>query len=439
MPNPSIGMPRRKFLAMGTVAATVPSILTSSAKAAPSERITVGVVGLGSRGFNLIDDLLGSADAQIVAICDVDTLHYRDQPWGKGRKFGLQAGQEYIDQKSGSRTGVSTTRDYHDICNRDDIDAIVVATPDHWHALCTLEALRNGKDVYCEKPVTHTFREGQEVYREVAKRKAIFQTGSQQRSDWGFRRAVELVRSGHLGTIHTIEVGLPPGYDKPQGDSTVAKPPENLDYDFWCGPAPMLPYMRARHHRWWRGNRAFGGGVLMDWIGHHNDIAHWALDLDKSGPVKVEAVGWTFPDTDIYDTPHHFEIRSEYEGGAMSSISSKNKLGTKLVGDKGWVFVTRGRIEASEPAWTDAKFDPGLQKVYASDNHMQNFLSGVRTRRPCICPAETGHRSITPGHLAYVSQALGRALRWDAKTETVKDDQAANDLLQEQHYRKPWG
>ncbi|MCC9606173.1 Gfo/Idh/MocA family oxidoreductase [Blastopirellula sp. JC732] len=439
MPQSFTGLTRRKFLAVGAAAAAAPSILTSSAKAAPSERITVGVVGLGSRGFNLVDDLLHSPDAQIVAVCDVDTLHYRDQPWGNGRQFGLQAGREYIDQKYGSKTGVSMTRDYRDICARDDIDAVVVATPDHWHALCTLEALRGGKDVYCEKPVTHTFREGQTVYREVAKQKAIFQTGSQQRSDWRFRRAVELVHNGHLGEIRSIEVGLPPGYDKPQGDPTVVKPPEHLDYDFWCGPAPMLPYMQARHHRWWRGHRAFGGGVLMDWIGHHNDITHWALDLDQSGPVKVEAVGWTFPETDIYNTPFQYELKCEYEGGAKSSISSRNKVGTRLVGDKGWVFVTRGKIEASQPAWTDAKFDPGSEKVYASDNHMQNFLNGVRTRRACICPAETGHRSITPGHLAYVSQALGRALQWDAKTETVVNDRAANELLQQQDYRQPWG
>lgn len=439
MPNSTFRLTRRKFLAAGAVAAAAPTILSSSAKAAPSERITVGVVGLGSRGFNLLDDLLGSSDAQIVAVCDVDTMHYRDQPWGKGRKFGLKAGQEYINQKSGSKTGVSTTRDFRDICNRDDIDAVVVATPDHWHALCTLEALRGGKDVYCEKPVTHTFHEGQIVYREVAKQEAIFQTGSQQRSDWRFRRAVELVRNGHLGKILSIEVGLPPGYDNPQGDPTVAKPPEHLDYDFWCGPSPMLPYMRARHHRWWRGHRAYGGGVLMDWIGHHNDIAHWALDLDQSGPVKVAAVGWTFPDTDVYNTPHQYEIECEYEGGAKSSISSRNRLGLRLVGDKGWVFATRGRIEASQPTWIEAKFDPGSKKVYASENHMHNFLSSVRTRRPCICPAETGHRSITPGHLAYVSQALGRALKWDAKTETVINDQAANELLQQHHYRQPWG
>lgn len=430
---------RRTFLAVGAASISMPSIVPNFAAAAPGERINVGVIGLGSRGFNLVDDLLAASDAQIVAVCDVDKLHYRDQPWGKGRKFGLKAAQEYIEQKSGSRSGVSGYSDYHEVCLREDIDAVIVATPDHWHALCTLEALQNGKDVYCEKPVTHTFREGQTVYQEVANQKAIFQTGSQQRSDWRFRRAVELVRNGHLGRIQSIEVGLPPGYEAPQGDPKVTLPPEHLDYDFWCGPAPKLPYMRARHHRWWRGHRAFGGGVLMDWIGHHNDIAHWALDLDHSGPTRVEAVGWTFPQTNIYNTPHHYEIRCEYANGTKSSIGNGHPIGTRFVGDEGWAFVTRGKITASRKEWTDPNYDPGQEKVYESDNHMRNFLNGVRSRTACICPAETGHRSITPGHLAYVSQKLNRPLNWNPEEEVVIDDSDANKLLQAQDYREPWG
>lgn len=430
---------RRTFLAVGAASISMPSIVPNFANAAPGERINVGVIGLGSRGFNLIDDLLAASDAQIVAVCDVDKLHYRDQPWGKGRKFGLKAAQEYIEQKSGSRSGVSGYSDYHEVCLREDIDAVIVATPDHWHAICTLGALQNGKDVYCEKPVTHTFREGQTVYQEVANQKAIFQTGSQQRSDWRFRRAVELVRNGHLGRIQSIEVGLPPGYEAPQGDPKVTLPPEHLDYDFWCGPAPKLPYMRARHHRWWRGHRAFGGGVLMDWIGHHNDIAHWALDLDHSGPTRVEAVGWTFPQTNIYNTPHHYEIRCEYANGTKSSIGNGHSIGTRFVGDEGWAFVTRGKITASRKEWTDPNYDPGQEKVYESDNHMRNFLNGVRSRTACICPAETGHRSITPGHLAYVSQKLNRPLNWNPEEEVVIDDSDANKLLQAQDYREPWG
>ncbi len=435
---------RRSFLQVCGATLAAPAVIPASAclgaagSTAPSERISLGVIGLGSRGFNLIDAFLGQADAQIVAVCDVDSLHYRDRPWGNGNAFGCRAAKSKIDKHYGSRDEVTTTADFRSVCSRDDIDAIVVATPDHWHAICILEALRNGKDVYCEKPVTHTFHEGQLVYREVAKQGAVFQTGSQQRSDARFRRAVQLVRNGYLGKVERIEVGLPPGYDGPQGDTTVTDPPEHLNYDWWCGPAPMLPYMRARHHRWWRGHRAYGGGVLMDWIGHHNDIAHWALDIDESGPTEVEAVNWTFPDTDVYNTPHHYEIRCEYAEGVTSSISSRHAVGTKLFGQDGWVFVTRGRLTASDSRWTRDDFQLGSQDVYVSNDHVRNFLDCVRSRRACIAPAETAHRSITPGHLGYVSQALGRALRWDPEKELVLDDDGANLLLQKHSYRQPW-
>lgn len=430
---------RRRFLQVGAAAWAMSGLgLNPIRAAAPSERVTVGMIGLGSRGFNLLDSFLTMPDAQVVAVCDVDALHYRDRAWGQGTAFGREPAKRKIEKHSGSANGVFVTGDFREVCLRTDIDALVIATPDHWHALCTLEALRNGKAVYCEKPVTHTFHEGQVICREVAKRKAVFQTGSQQRSDALFRRAVELVRNGILGKIHSFEVGLPPGYDRPQGDSAVTEPPEHLDYDFWCGPSPKLPYMRARHHRWWRGHRAYGGGVLMDWIGHHNDIAHWALELDKSGPVRVEAVNWTFPEGEIYNTPHHYEIRCEYAGGIQSSISSRHALGTKLIGEDGWVFVTRGSLKASDPRWTRSDFQPGEKRVDLSDDHVRNFLDCVKSRKACIAPAETGHRSITPGHLGYVSQALGRALKWDPKQEAVLDDDRANQLLKEHHYQKPW-
>lgn len=434
---------RRNFLKTSTAGIAAATIVPASAlgledSTAPSNRLTVGVIGLGSRGYNLIDELFKHSDARIVAICDVDSLHYRDRKWGTGTAYGRDAAKKKIAGKYGPGNGLRVTDDFHEVCSYDDIDLVVVATPDHWHAHCTLEALRNGKDVYCEKPVTHTFHEGQLVYREVAKQNAVFQTGSQQRSDPLFRRTVELVRNGLLGKIERIEVGLPPGYGGPQGDATVTDPPAHLDYDMWCGPAPILPYMRARHHRWWRGHRAYGGGVLMDWIGHHNDIAHWALDVDGAGPMRVEAVGWTFPETDVYDTPHHYGIQSAYAGGVTVSISSRHTVGAKFIGEDGHVYVTRGRIQASDSRWTAASFRPGKQTVYTSDDHMRNFLDCAKSRRACIAPAETAHRSITPGHLGYVSQALGRPLVWDASKERVVHDEAANQLLQQHRYRAPW-
>jgi predicted dehydrogenase len=433
---------RRQLLQTGAM--SVPAIVSATVLGAdnakpPSERITVGVIGLGARGVYVMNQFLRQPDVQVVAICDVDSFHYRDRAPGKGPAYGLEPTKAKLDKQSGeSGSGAYSTSDYRKLCARDDVDAVLIATPDHWHAHCTQAAIRNGKDVYCEKPVTHTFSEGQLIYREVAESKAVFQTGTQQRSDTKFRRAVELVRNGHLGKISRIEVGLPPGYAEPQGDPTVAKPPKTLDYDMWCGPAPMLPYMRARHHRWWRGHRDFGGGVLMDWIGHHNDIAHWALDLDSSGPISVQATGWVDPSTDVYNTPKDYEILCKYEGGTINSISNRHKLGTKFIGEKGWVYVTRGKIQASNNAWTADDFDVGSERVYKSDDHVRNFLDCVKSRRACVAPAETAHRSITPGHLSYVSNALGRPLKWDAAKEVVIDDQAADELLRKNDYRKPW-
>ncbi|MBM82138.1 MAG: dehydrogenase [Planctomycetaceae bacterium] len=439
---------RRSFL-QSTAAISFPTIVSATAlggnaKAAANSRIQVGVIGLGSRGFNLVDECLKLDDVQIVALCDVDPFHHRDRPWGTGPAYGLKPGLQrvsraYAKNKSGkAASGIQTTSDFREICERKDIDAVVVATPDHWHALCTITALKNGKDVYCEKPVTHLFREGQLVIEEVARQKAVFQTGSQQRSANEFRQAVEVVRNGHLGKVTRVEVGLPPGYEKPMGDASVTSPPEHIDYDLWCGPSPALPYMRARHHRWWRGHRAYGGGVLMDWIGHHNDIAHWALDVDRSGPTRVEAVNWTKPNTDVYDTPHHYEIHSQYPGDVIISISSRHKQGVKFIGDEGWLYVTRGRMNATNKAWTKLNFDAGSVKVARSPGHMKDFVNCMRSRKKCICPAEIAHRSITPGHLGFVSNALSRVLQWDADQEKVVGDDAANQLLSKIKYREPW-
>ena len=200
-------------------------------------------MGAGSRGFNLIDEFLKEKDAQLVAVCDVDEFHYRDREWGKGQAYGRKPAKQRIEKayaaetKAGTFKGVTVTDDFREITQRDDIDIVIVATPDHWHAQCAYDALIHGKDVYCEKPVTHLFAEGQALYREVANQKAVFQTGSQQRSYVDFQHCADLVRSGQLGKLERIEVGLPASYNEPQDDAMVQTPPDHLDYDMWCGPS----------------------------------------------------------------------------------------------------------------------------------------------------------------------------------------------------------
>lgn len=402
------------------------------------------MVGLGAQGFDNLRQLLRLSDVQVVAVCDVDSLHYRDNPWGEGPQYGREPAQAHVEkhyaaaQKSGNYSGCAAMTDFRDLCARADIDAVVISTPDHWHALCALEAIRAGKDVYGEKPLTHFFDEARVLCDEVAKRKTIFQTGTQQRSMPVFRRAVEIVRNGHLGRIERIEVGLPDGYDKPMGDDKVESPPDHLNYEMWTGPAPLLPYMRARNHRWWRGHRAYGGGTLMDWIGHHNDIAEWGLAPEQARIERVEAVGWTFPETDIYNTPVHFEIACRFAGGVESSISDRHKQGTKWIGDRGWLFVTRSFIDASDPRWQSPDFDAGGFKVAPSTGHHRNFIDGVKSRSACIAPPETAWQSITPGFLGYVSHSVRRPLRWDASRRTIIDDAEADAQLRAREYRAPW-
>lgn len=438
---------RRSFLKRGALASATalvaPTIIPSSAFGA-NDRITVGYVGVGGRGFNNLDGLMKRDGTQVLAVCDVDKLHYGKNITRGGKAYGTEAAKIYVEDyysKKGNTDykGCDTYGDYRELCAREDIDVVAISTPDHWHALATIEALDNGKDVYCEKPITHLFAEGQAVYRKVAEKEAIFQTGSQQRSGKEFYQAVNLVQNGVLGKITDVKVGIPRGHDKAQGDPIVREPGPNLDYEMWTGPAPMLPYMPlARHHWNWRWHSAYGRGQLMDWIGHHQDINSWALDVQKSGPQTVEAVGWTFPSDEVYDTPVDYEVKCEYAGDIPVSIGSVNPMGTKWTGENGWIHVTRGKITASNEAWLADDFNPGSVKVYKSDNHYQNFIDGVRTRTECVAPAENAHRSITAGHLSFVAHELGKKIKWDPAKEEIIGDADAQKLLMELPYRAPW-
>lgn len=428
-------MNRRQFLKRST-AFSVPliipaSVLGKDGAVAPSERIGVGLIGCGGQGNGVFSSMLGIKEVQGVAVCDPD-----------GKRMEKAKGQvehRYAKLKeSGTYKGCATFGDFRELCARQDIDAVVVGTPDHWHALNSLEAIKAGKDVYCEKPVTHLFGEGQALYKAVAKHKAIFQTGSQQRSDTRFRIAAEIVLNGLIGKIKHLEVGLPKGKGTNEEGKVAQDIPEHLDYDMWCGPSRLLPYHKGRLHWNWRWCLDYGGGQLMDWIGHHNDIAHWGLGLDKSGPTQVEARGFHYAEKGMYDQPIDYEVFCTYAGGHTSSISNKNRMGAKWIGENGWVYVTRGRIEASNKEWIRESFDRGPIKAYKSRDHRQNFIEGVKTRNECICPAETAHRSITPGHLGYVSDALKRPLKWDPANEVVVGDAEADKLLKAVDFRGSW-
>lgn len=431
---------RRAFLGSAAAAVVAPTIVPSSVfgQNAPSERVTMGLIGCGGMGMSNLNHLINFQDVQFVAVCDVN-----ESQKGHGRNLAKERVEKHYAEKvkDGSYKGCTAYKDFRELCGRKDIQAVVVATPDHWHALASVEALKNGKDVYCEKPVTHLFAEGPIVIEAKQKHKRIFQTGSQQRSERDFRRAVEIVRNGLIGKVHQMEVQLPIGHTGPQGNPNKTTIPEGLDYDMWCGPSKVLPYNEARHNFHWRWNMAYGAGQMMDWIGHHNDIGHWGINEDLGGPVEVEAFGFEYPPENIlplYDAPNKYGVRCKYASGVESTITSNKDLGTKWTGDKGWVFVTRGKIDASNKEWLNKDFKLGDFVPYTSNDHRRNFIDGVKTRKDCIATIETAFRSIVPGLLGYASQAVGKKIKWDPKEMKVVGDDAAEKVLKAMNYREPW-
>jgi predicted dehydrogenase len=430
---------RRQFIGTAAAAAApmfVPdTVFGRQDTAAPSNRVGVALIGCGGQGLHDLRGLMSQPETQVVAVCDVD----------EGKAEGAKKSVEdyYSKKKDSGFKGVAVAKDFREVCSRKDVDAVIVATPDHWHFLAAVEAVRAKKDVYGEKPITHNYAEAKLLVAEVKKNGVIWQTGSQQRSEFGFRRAVEIVRNGLIGKVKKVEVGLPQGgrLGHKKGDEVPSEPPAGVDYDLWCGPAPKLPFLKARFHFHWRWNLAFGGGQLLDWICHHNDIAHWALDEDLGGPLEVEAKEFAYPeDKAVFDAPYHYKVMCKYANDIEYSIQSDNfvKHGVTWTGETGSVYVKRGHLEASNPEWVKKEFNPGSVKVYESNNHFRNFLDCVKSRKPAICPVETSHHSITPGHLGYVSDKLKRKIKWDPKAEQCVGDPEAQKLLEASEYRAPW-
>jgi len=334
--------------------------------------------------------------------------------------------------------------DYREMMARKDIDAVMLAVPDNWHALTAIEAARNGKDIYGEKPLARTIREQQAIVKAVQKYKRIWQTGSWQRSQPSFRKAVEIVQNGLIGKVTRVEVGLPSGHTDfaRTGDKlTVTEPPPELDYDRWIGPSKWEPYICGRVHMNWRWNYNIGGGQLLDWIGHHCDIAHWGLDFDRTGPLEVEGHG-EFPPADaVWNTCTKYRVVCKYPNDVEMIIAgghSDIKGGTKWIGTDGWVWVDRGGYDASDSDWfAGIPADRYKVRAYKSDDHHRNFIDCVKSRKPTITPVETAHNSAVPGHLGLISMLVGRKIRWNAKSEKIIGDSAASALMT-RSYRKPW-
>jgi predicted dehydrogenase len=341
---------------------------------------------------------------------------------------------EEVDKRYGSGSCRAYT-DYREMIARDDIDAIMIAVPDHWHGILSVAAAQAGKDIYGEKPLAHTFAEQQAIVAAVNANGRVWQTGSWQRSQFNFRQGCELVRNGHLGKVTRVEVGLPHGhadFAKTGPPAGFEAPPQHIRYDTWLGPAPVLPYCKAVHHMNWRWNYNFGGGQLMDWIGHHMDIAHWGMNWDATGPLEVEAVQADFPPQHAgWNTATKYRINCVYEGGVEVVIAGGHDDiagGTKWIGENGWVHVNRGVFNTSNPEWTKRNFDRGPELPRPQDHYI-DFLDAIKSRGKTLTPAEVAHRSATPGHLGLISMLTGRKIKWDPKTERIIGDPGAAALL----------
>lgn len=431
-------MDRRHFLktvavAGGAAVAGFPTIVRASAlgkggAVAPSDRIVMAGIGFGMMGPDNMANFLEKPEVQWVAVCDLDTVP-------------LAMAKGMADKKYGNNA-CATYRDFRELYQRKDLDAVSIAVPDHWHAILSIAALRAGLDVYAEKPLTHNLREGRALCDAVKRYGRVWQTGSWQRSVENFHQAAELVRNGRIGKIERIEVGLPSGhYDFAGtfGQEALVPPPPNLDYEFWVGPAPWWPYCKARVHMNWRWNMDFGGGQYMDWIGHHLDIAHWGMGWDETGPVEIEATG-EYPTSGIYNSPTRYYVKAKYaDGTPMVLAGGYDEIwsGTKWIGEYGWIWVDRGQFETEPASLKREVIGPEEIRLYKSRDHHQNFLDCVRSRAKTIAPAETAHRSASVGHLGVIAMEVGRKIKWDPATETIIGDPEAERLLGHS-YRKPW-
>lgn len=411
---------RRSFLQTTAAASAVfaaPYFVPQRAFGA-NERVVTGHIGVRNQGgpkANLKHFLANAA-----AVCDVD-------------KSVAAAAAKFVEE-SGKKCAVFG--DYRKLLERKDIDAVVITTPDHWHALQTIHACQAGKDVYCEKPLTLFVAEGRQMVDVARATGRIVQTGSQQRSGKEFRQACELVRSGAIGPIETVLVGIP-GPNHPEKAAPDSQPPSELDYDFWLGPAPERPYNVNRVHYNFRFFWDYSGGQMTNFGAHHIDIAQWGLGMDASGPVTIEGRA-TYPDDQrVCEVTKTCRVTLSYSSGAKLIIGQGEKDipgGVTFVGPKGKIFVNRGVIKA-EPEEL-LKIEP-TTKLYASDNHHRNFLECIKSRELPVADVEIGHRSATACHLANMALRLGRKIEWDADKETVVGDDDAAKMLA-RPYREPW-
>lgn len=444
---------RRKFVKTaitGTFASSIavsgfPSIVPASVlgQNAPSKRINVGAIGTGriSRDHDMPGVWKHDA-ARIIAVCDLDSKRVEDAKKLVNEFYSKKTGKTY--------DGVTTYGDYRELLKNKDIDAVLISTPDHWHALIGIHAVESGKDVYMQKPASLTIAEGRALSNAVKRSGRILQIGSQQRSSPQFRYAAELVRNGRIGQLKTVSVGLP---GDPSGNEEPEMPiPKNLNYEMWLGPTPQVYYTEKRVHPQigydrpgWLRCEQFGAGMITGWGSHHIDCSHWAMDTEHTGPVEVS--GWAeFPTKGLWDVHGKFRTEALYANGVKMIVSNDLPNGIKFEGTEGWIFVSRGNssvtssdpvaklkddkaLSASDPKIITSVIGPQEIHLYKSSDHHGNWLECVKTRKPPIAPTEVGHRSCSTCLIHHIAMKLKRKVYWDPMKERFKNDTEANRML----------
>jgi predicted dehydrogenase len=403
------------------------SVFGADGSVAPSNRIVMGCIGVGGKGTGDMRAFLQKQQVHIVAVCDVDT-GLRDNA------------RDIVNEKYGNQD-CAACNDFREIIARSDIDAVSIATPDHWHAIPAIMAARAGKDIHCQKPLAHNIAEGRAICDAVRGYGVVWLTGSQQRSQRNFRYACELVRNGRIGKVHTVEVGLPTRWQQTCPPQPVQPVPERFDYDLWLGPAPWAPYTEKRCiSLGWRWNYDYASGIITDWGAHHLDIAQWGMNTEYTGPVEIQSEQVVFGRGGLWNVANRYRVTCRFAEGFTLVVADTDKLrqGIRFIGTEGWVHVDRRHgLDTNPKSLLNSVIGPGEVRLYKSDDHKQNFVDCVRTRAETVAPVEVAHSSVAIGHLGTIAMKLGRKLKWDPKKERFIGDEEANRLLF-RPMRSPW-
>ena len=430
MSNPTVTT-RRRFLqqaaALAAPTLVAASALGREAKAAASERIGVGMIGMGRQAYLVnLKQFLKMPDVQILAVCDVDSWRLDNAKQAIEQQYGKAA-------SSGTYRACEAYVDFHEILARSDIDAVMISTPDHWHAPMAMAAMEAGKDVSLEKPITRTIAEGRALSDLAARRKRVFRVDSELRSTAGVHRAAELVRNGRIGKVHTVTVGVPLGDVgcPPQPDMPV---PKELDYERWQGPAPRAPYTEKRVHKprayerpGWMRHLFYCDGMITNWGSHLDDGAMWCADLERTGPVEIEGAGAYPPPESFWNVLLNFEIKYRFANGVRWTYRTEKPY-FKIEGTEGWVYADFSQIQAEPAALLDAKIGPNeVRFPFKTDK--QDFIDCVKSRQETLEPAEVGHRVTSLCHLGHIAIQVGQRLAWDPEKERFLNSDAANQFI----------